>query len=224
MASKVISHALVNELKTVTVPEVLRKRDTPYPFSLESSNFGKLAPKLVYTKILNKEFLLAAPELSKTAKVKVAKMWRNGFLLLVEKKEDDYYFTGYTIHHLMTGTDYCGKLYYKTRTSDVAKHLRKCLTGSVVKPGGPKPNQSQSVLPFTPTKTAELNSNDLSKVNLALKQWIYANCRPYNIANDQLFTDFINSILEVGAKYGKMYCYSLSIKTYSLSKSIINNY
>ena len=70
----VLSPVLVGNLKLITVPEVLTKRATAFPMSPESNTFGKLPPKTVYSKIINKEFLLANPELSKTKKVKVAKI------------------------------------------------------------------------------------------------------------------------------------------------------
>ena len=113
----------------------------------------------------------------------------------------------------MTGTDYCGKHYYKSRSSDVTKHLRKCLTGSSVKPEAFIPNQSETLLPFISTETAEIDFNDLAKVNLALRHWIYANCRPYHIANDRMFTEFIQSILEVGAKHGKKGFFKFDLST-----------
>ena len=74
MASKFLSPVLMGNLKLITIPDELRKRASPYPISLESSNFGKLTAKTVYSKIINKEFLLANPELSKTSKAKIAKM------------------------------------------------------------------------------------------------------------------------------------------------------
>ena len=74
MASKFLSPVLLGNLRLITVPDELRKRGTPYPISLESTNFGKLEAKTVYSRIIKNEFLLANPELSKTSKAKVAKM------------------------------------------------------------------------------------------------------------------------------------------------------
>ena len=74
MASVFLTPELLGNLKVVVVSDELKSRSTPYPISPDSEQYGMLRNNIVYRKIIDKEFLLATPELSKTSKVKVAKI------------------------------------------------------------------------------------------------------------------------------------------------------
>ena len=74
MASVFLTPELLDNLKVVVVSEELKSRSTPYQISPDSQKYGKLKNEIVYRKIIDKEFLLATPKLSKTSKVKVAKI------------------------------------------------------------------------------------------------------------------------------------------------------
>ena len=39
----------------------------------------------------------------------------------------------------------------------------------------------------------------MTKINKAVMKWIFANCRPYEVANDVLFPEMLEA---AGAKYG----------------------
>ena len=66
-ASEFLKTAMVEALGKVEAPdEVKEPSSNPYPFCANVEEYFKLDKKIVYNKIINGEFFISPPEISKT--------------------------------------------------------------------------------------------------------------------------------------------------------------
>ena len=150
----------LNKLKALEIPENL-KVPSPQtsPFSSNVEVHMKYNEKTVYKKLIDGEWFIATPEAAKMKGNRVAECWKNSVRLIVEKKEDNFEFTGWLIHHATddNGT-YCGWLSKqkgpKIRTSDLGNHFTK---GAKCKAGVPdaEPSPRLNFAPRPVKKTIE---------------------------------------------------------------------
>ena len=213
----------VFKLIDVKIPEELKKRRKPIVASDDIKTELKRGEREVLQKVINGEWFLANPETSKLNRDKVAKCWKHGFKLVVEKNSDeDYKYVGWLVHHARfnDGT-YCGFLKRAPmnpgiRVSDAAKHFNTCKAGQPEDPKKAKSNQSTLNFGY---KSHTLKKSECKKISKALRNWLNAHCREWEICDDELFGDFVESVLEVGATHGKQghFRFDLSQNSYNSS-------
>ena len=81
----------VFKLRDVKIPVELKKRRKPIVASDDIKTELKRGEREVLQKVINGEWFLANPETSKLNRDKVAKCWKHGFKLVVEKNSDEDY-------------------------------------------------------------------------------------------------------------------------------------
>ena len=80
------------ELQDIAIIKDLEKpAESAYSKSPEQEAHGKLTPKDVYSKIVDGEFFISDPELTKTTRASVSQCWRRGMKLVLERTEEGKY-------------------------------------------------------------------------------------------------------------------------------------
>jgi hypothetical protein len=164
-AVQILKRDELQQLKNIQVPDAL-KGVSP-PISPDATTHKMLSKKQVYHKLIDGTFLLGEPSKQESS------CWKNGFKLVLEKRDDElFYRTGFIIHHAVNSNIYCGWCAFAgfkgTRTADAKKHCEKnCDAGKPVVIENNQPNVPvQSTIPraFQATKTHPIPPSSKKKI------------------------------------------------------------
>ena len=139
-ASELLKADQVEILRKIRAPdETKHPANESYQFCSKVEEYFKLDKKNVYKKIIDGNFVISPPEVTKTKQG--TPCWQHGFQLVLEEQKEEgnastgeYKYTGYLLHHAENDKhEYCGWLYRKrssgARTNDLTKHLKRCCPG-----------------------------------------------------------------------------------------------